>query len=668
VLSSHKRLATWLSALTLTLMCCTASTASAAVSASRITSPSDPTYALAEFALGSGTTLFTVRGTTEGTGNVDLRCFGSASATTLATNVTVTANSFSVPVTIEELPITACVLRAVPTGDSTLYPPASTSPFTGIRLGGTSFEEFTNSTTKGAYDYEVEANTLGGHLDIESAGDCGLDYSSLFAPFSLEESSKFFDCNAELYTSNEAGFTQRLQVDGASAYTPATAQYLQESLKVQIPGAPLLSVSQSFDPATGLVTIHETDPIAKCSPQTTTPATTTSCTSFVSTGVELERTWLAGDANELLQMSDKWHSTDGAAHSFEARYQQYFVSEQKNGAYQFPGASGFSATTTGESIGLPQEQGMILYKENAETSAAGDGVHPQGAILYDSGPSEAVHVGVGSTASDNEFEMAYQRSIPAGGSYTVRMAFVQAYSLAEVTALAEPVLASYAPSLAITSPAGGATVTTPSVTVAGTASDSVGVTSLTVAGKAVAVEGGAWSTSVPLSVGANTITATVTNQAGVTKSASVSVTYLPPLPSPPPPPVAHASQVGAASGANGKVTLALACTGAAGTVCHVHVALTSVEKLHGGRVIAVVAKAKARAKTVVIASVNVTIAAGARVKLAVSLNATGRKLLAHFGKLPAHLSAVLIGTPSTTIVAQNLTIKPAAKRHGKHKH
>ena len=55
-----------------------------------------------------------------------------------------------------------------------------------------------------------------------------------------------------------------------------------------VPGAPQVAVTKSFD--TGLVKITEVDPIVKCSPSTVFPPTTTSCTSFVATGVQLERT------------------------------------------------------------------------------------------------------------------------------------------------------------------------------------------------------------------------------------------------------------------------------------------------------------------------------------------------------------------------------------------
>ena len=63
-----------------------------------------------------------------------------------------------------------------------------------------------------------------------------------------------------------------------------------------------------------------------------------------------------------------------------------------------------------------------------------------------------------------------------------------------------------------------------------------------------------------------------------------------------------------------------------------------------------------------------TIAAGKRKTVTITLNATGRRLLARFHRLPAHLVVQLIGAGGkrTTAAAQTVTITPPHKR--KHKH
>ncbi len=142
----------------------------------------------------------------------------------------------------------------------------------------------------------------------------------------------------------------------------------------------------------------------------------------------------------------------------------------------------------------------------------------------------------------------------------------------------------------------------------------------------------------------------------------MSVTYKPI------PPVAHAAQVGSAKGTNGEVTFTLACTGAAGTSCDVEATLDTVERTRNGRVTAILARRhrpQLRSQEVLVGSSEVTIPAGQRVTVAIQLNAAGTSLLARFGRLPVHLTVVLLtGGHRSTVIAQNLTVTP----HGHHRH
>ena len=517
-------------------------------------------------------------------------------------------------------------------------------------------------------DYFAVSDTLGGRFFIESVGSCALEDSDLFNPTTLKESANLFDCNAPIREVNPEETRSALQIDGANAYTPAGARRIETSLKVPT-NSPHIAVTTSFEPATGLMTIHEVDPTVKCSPETVFPPTKTSCTSFVSAGVQLERTWQTSENDHVAWLTDTWRSTDANAHTLNALYAQELSEEQAGGGgrFEFPGSATFTATTTGHPVTLPSGPGTILYKSDASEGEGGDGTHPQGALVYDSAPSAPLAVFRGSEEPNyNAFDMPYQRAIPAGGTYTLRMAFVQGYGLPEVEKLASEAQASYFPSVSITSPANGSTTTSSPVTVSGTASDKVGLSSFTVDGKAVSVgSGGTWSTSVALNSGVNTITASATNLSGNSTSSSVTVTYAPPKPTPKPAP-ATASQVGSASGSNGQATVTLACHGTAGTSCKIRVNLTTIEKTRHGHLIGIAA-AKTHSKRVTIATLTIVIPAGQQIKIALKLNATGRKLLAHFGKVPAHLTAVLEGEGGpSTVIAQNLTIKPKPKKHKKH--
>ena len=87
---------------------------------------------------------------------------------------------------------------------------------------------------------------------------------------------------------------------------------------------------------------------------------------------------------------------------------------------------------------------------------------------------------------------------------------------------------SAAPSLAVTTPANNAVVTSANVTVSGTASDASGLRSLTVNGVAVSVAAnGTWSRTITLGgTGANTITVIVTDNAGRTTTVTRTVVYM----------------------------------------------------------------------------------------------------------------------------------------------
>jgi hypothetical protein len=700
VCSNPLRAALLASALSLlSLVLPLASATAAPVESSQITVPSGPTYAFNDETVVSSPPAFTVEGTTENFagGMVELRCYYGSEAgsyAVIAKEVGLgVGGSFKVEVGAKALTHEGpCVLRAVPPSNDEAHPPGTASeeagdPFKGPQVVGSRFRVSTyNSNNVG---YELELASFRGNLDIGSVGECGLFYSNLYAPTTLAESDGLFDCNAALYAENPSlpsspPSRSELQIDGANAYSPATARAVEQALGATLPGAPQVSVTvEPSNPFISVATVKEVDPIVKCSPSTAYPPTLSSCTSFVSTGVQLERTWQTNEGigvvgccggDQIASMTDTWHSTDGAAHSLNALYDQETVNGGKGGAYQFPGTSVYAATTKGETVTLPPGVGRIYYKEDAETpSETGDGVHPQGAILYDTPTSGPITVYQETTSKEgyNGFVMPYQATIPAGGSYTLRMAFIQAYLLSEVEALAS-YLADFRPSepptLSISSPASGTTVSTPNVTVSGSLSDPRAITSFTVDGQAVSVgAGGAWSTSVPLLEGSNTIKALAVDQAGLSAEKTVSVTYKPI------PRVAHAAQVGSAKGSGGEVSFTISCTGSAGTSCEVEGALTTAERTRNGKPVAVAARRhhhpRIRYQMVSVGSSRLTIPAGERVTILIQLNSAGKSLLARFGRLPVRLTVLQIaGGHRSTVIVQNLTVKPHRIRHKRHHH
>jgi len=696
VLWKSKRAAALAGALTLlAVIAGPTAAASAEVESSRITSLAYPTtYTLDDTTAPASANTVLVSGTTAGSGNLALRCFYGVGPTEYTEvlggvkteEVTPGEDRFRGEVETKAFVARPCVLRAVPPGNAEPHPPGSIAeeekdPFQGPHVAGSSFGTTTDANAL-TDDYSLGLGTLVGYMRLDSVGDCGLGYSSLFAPESLVEGEGLFDCAGALFEEQplalgKAATRSEIEVDGADAYGPAAAGYWEERLKTTIPGAPELKLGKSF--GGGEAEVHETDPIVRCSPQPAVfPPTTSSCREFVATGLQLERTWSTSQGDRVAAMTDRWSSTDGAAHTLSAIYDQgLFANEGKGGEYEFPGTGSFATKAGGEIVGVPAGAGAIYYKEDA---AAEGTAHPVGAIVYDRAPGEALSFVLGSHEAggkESEFQMPYQATIPAGGGYTLAMTYVQGAALSEVQALASEALAGdQPPAVTISSPANGTKVSGTSVTVSGTASAKGETPSLTVAGHAVSVgANGAWSTSVALNAGANTVTAVASNRLGLTAEQSISVTYVKPpakpKPHPPSPPRAH--ELGVASGANGEVSFTVACSGTRGTSCVVAAGVSTVERSRHGRPVAVAARHRRHrgphSIRLTVGAATVTIPAGGQVRISIALNAVGRSLLARFGYLPVHLTAEQVsGRAHRTFVSENLVVVPVRRHHHRRRH
>jgi hypothetical protein len=637
---------------------------------SHITSPAGPVAYL----FGEEGSKVTVAGTAAGTGEVDLRCyFGNApnSYRLVKESIPVEGGAFSKEVPITSFlpngpaPLGPCQLRAVPESTGTSLPPGTEDEFEGPLIAASQF-----LGAAGASNFFGVSATLAGTYSFEDAGRFGLE-SSLYSTVGHEVERLFYGVLAMNPFSEEGVIGP--QVNGTAAYLPSSLSELERTLKEEatkdketftpLTGKPAVALANSFNESTRALGVTEEAPLVECSPSNAFPPTVKGCTSLVPAGVTLVRKYLSSNEGHLAVVTERWRSTDGASHMVTARYLMEQFQASEGGSFQFPGEAAFGGVKTGDRKTLPAGAGAIFYKGRAGATEAGNGETPQGAIVYDAPPSEAVNVvtGTDTKGSENDLGMTYVRNVPAGGSSTtLRMAFPQSFSMTEVRSLAATTIASYYPSIAITSPSEGSTSASASVTVSGTATDGVALTSVTVDGKAVTVgAGGAWSTSLPLTAGANTITATATDQSGLSSTATLHVTY---------PAAATAKLRGGASGSGGHVTFTITCSGVASTTCKVRAVLTTVEELHGRRLLGL--SARTRRRTVTVGVLNATIAAGTTKKLAISLNATGRQLLARFHRLPAHLKVVLegqAGHAAATLIARNITIKPARKHRRRHR-
>lgn len=410
--------------------------AGAAISASQITSPSNPSFFIADEDAASQT--FAISGTTTG-GNagdkVDVRCYFGGTSVKVKGDVPLGANgSFSVAsADLNRILELTCQLRAVPAGTN----PADVTPFSGpvVGVGDRETSKVSGGANNGkAYDYSLDAQQLTGAFDYVSLGSCGLHngflYDSTYANTAIT-----FACNAGLGRADSPGTATRseLQIDGANAYAPAEAFFVNPG------GAGLQALTETYtlDKATGDVLIKESDPLVKCG-AAVYPPTAGSCATYVSAGITDDRTIAQDHDGHISWITDTFKSTDGKAHALDLLWdnnQQFFGASGDSSQleYEFSGEGSFSRHKTGDTVSLPASGGAILLRmHGAADGAPGTG---QGAIVYDRPATVAKFTAV--TTLGSEFTLHQTGNVPAGGSTRFRFAYVHDYQSALVATRAK---------------------------------------------------------------------------------------------------------------------------------------------------------------------------------------------------------------------------------------
>ncbi len=431
--------------------------AHAAITASQITSPSNPSFFIADEDASSQT--FAVSGTTAGAGGgdkVDLRCYFGGGSVKVKGNVPVNSNgSFSVPAAdLNKLLNLTCQLKAVPAGKN----PADLTPYSGpvVGVGERETSKISGGANDGkAYDYSLDAQQLTASFDYASLGSCGLHNGFLYDS-TYANTTVTFACNAGLVGADTPSAPTRseLRIDGANAYPPTQAFFINPDGA----GLPALTEKYTVDKATGNVVIQETDPLVKCS-SATYPPTAGSCATYVSTGVTDDRTISQDHDGHISWITDTFKSTDGKPHSLDLLWddnQQFFgpSGDSSQLEYEFPGESSFSTHPTGSTVSLPHVAGAILIRMHG--AADGDTGTGQGAIVYDRPATAAKFTRV--TTIDSEFTLHQTGKVPAGGSTRFRFAFVQDYRAALVATRAKTASALFLNRVTV-SKAGRGTVT-----------------------------------------------------------------------------------------------------------------------------------------------------------------------------------------------------------------
>lgn len=509
--------------------------------------------------------------------------------TTPGTTVVNGDGSFSTEVDLSAAYLDTCVLRAIPESDFSSDQTSITdanyaTDFTGPTIGLDDVDdgefEYSQFIAPLNSDYLFTGTQLDGYMEWTSVSGCGLSLSYPYdSTFNFEgdttvATEPLFQCAGALYPGDRSGVDSEITIGGLPAFTPLGAWELYY-YSGGFYSLPADTVTQTLDPDTGDLTITEVQPLLYCSEDGTTaenPYMTDTCSEVISTGVTLTRT-ITQDANGLqAEVSDRFASTAGTALPLDLEYDDHIggngqdalhgpTSPDANTSPTSPAFSfdGGPYATYPDNYGgsgdlvtsFPSAPGSIGIEGEASAGNAGTIADPQGDITYTTAPTQALFFDANSTDNINEtpatvaaqFELSYDRTIPASGSVTITQFYTQALTRNGADTLAAQAGDSVVtPSVAIGSPAAGATVTTATITVSGTASDPVSTPTVTLNGSSVPVNNGTWSTQVTLTPGQNTLTAVATNAAGHQAQAQETVIYSPPGPPCVVPPVAGLSQ------------------------------------------------------------------------------------------------------------------------------
>ena len=400
--------------------------AGAAITATQVAAPSNPSSSIYE---PEAPSMIAVTGTATGAAvgeEVDLRCYEGAESALIDPNVAVASGSFSA--TIVPNTDSACVLRAVPAGTE----PTVLTQFTGPVLAtGESREFFTEGDVNEGMPYDFYTNgqqltaaddyVLDRRLRSRRRLFCGTKNSKNVRPSSRND---FYEWDNGAQPTESA-----FKVDGENAYFSYNAEQINEEAN----GFPQLTYGYSQDPANGNLTISDEEQAAIC-PDPTYPPNAGTCEEFLPSGVRIARKIEQTHDGHLVLITDSLESTDGKSHAVEAlpENEQDFNRHGKSIEYKFPGESGYVPRVEGETVSFPDTGTNAVYIK-VTGSADGDIETGRGAIVFFQPSSPAIFNSFAERR--NSFFFDNEETVPATGTATIKYAYAQAYNQAEVEAL-----------------------------------------------------------------------------------------------------------------------------------------------------------------------------------------------------------------------------------------
>lgn len=458
--------------------------------------------------------LITVHATTDGTtgDNAKIICSSrgaTINATLVASTPVAADGSVTYTGSIRNIYtyLNECDLRVIPAGTV----PSDLSRYTPKRIQvgeHQSYKQGTGANAGQVTDYWIDGSGDKAGAGYNSIGGCGLCDMSLHDPLTLNQSPELYGSNAALFygpVTAGGGSRPSAKIDGAPAYVTSAAYMTNPAAS----GVTPMVYTQSVDPVTGDLTIHETDVVVTCP---TYPVTNGSsdCPTFTNSGVTIERTIKQNHEGSLVAITDKLESADGNAHSYDFDYFEWIGSQ---GGYQFPGESGFSTHATNDVVagtsGPASVSQFILNNSSAPSFN-----NPLG-FMVTTPAADSYSFGTPSSFYDRQ-----TGTIPANGSTLVRHIYGMAANTSDQAQLKADAVDIYVePSVTLTTPP--ATTTSNQVTLTGTASAMGTLTGVKVNGLDATVDGGGhWTVTIPLAQGENAISVIATNSAGLTHEAT----------------------------------------------------------------------------------------------------------------------------------------------------
>ncbi len=400
--------------------------------------------------------------------------------------------------------------------------------------------------------------------------------------------------------------------------------------------------------------------LVKCAPTPATyPATATSCTSFASTGVKFERTIVQDQGGRQAHFTDTYTSVDGQAHALDLRYGQDF--DNADAGFNFPwvDAAAYKTHTAGQTIAPPPSAPATVFVNFDNSLVDGSLTSAQGAITFAQAPSALKFLtnGLSSNNGATHLFASFARSIPAGGSATLRTAYSWAYTIADAHTLAATAEQSFTAPGAATGSA--SSITTTCATVSGSVNPNAQATTYQFQfGTSTSYGGTTAVTSAGSGTSATAVSAALTglkpnttyhyrvvatNASGTTNGADATFKTKN---------IATRLTVGKVKVKGNTASVPLSCAGNPGVRCKG--TLTETIKV----------KAKHKKKTVIVGKASFSIAAAGKKTVKVTLNSKGRKALA---KAKSHKlrATLIVKLGSKKVASKTVTFKHKAKHKKK---